>query len=156
MSNILIFILLLVLFYFVFSYQENFGGVTDDCNNRLLNLDGRSVNDTDKNYKFVSDDCKMIGKNPLTLQTKVMGTNGMQTIQSISCIDNLYNRLGNINGRCVNKTDTNYKYISDDCKMIGKEPTLCDPQQKYKTLPTGQTVPNGIEYKGTQCLNKQV
>jgi hypothetical protein len=145
-QKILIFILLLVLFYFVFSYQEHFGGVVDDFNTRLSNLDGRSVKNTDTNYKYVFDDCQKIGKTPYP---NIFN-------KSISCIDNCNNRLVNIDGRCVKNTDTNYKYVSDDCKMIGKEPTPCgDWQQKYKTV-NGVSIPNGFEYNGIQCLNKKV
>ena len=95
-QKILIFILLLVLFYFVFGYQENFEQI-DDYNKRLSNLDGRPVKDT----------------------------------------------------------DTNYQYVSNDCKMIGKETTLCDMQQKYKII-NNVKYPDGFEFKGIQCLNKKV
>ena len=155
--KILIFILLLILFYFVFGYQENFEQI-DDYNKRLSNLDGRPVKDTDTNYQYVSNDCKIIGKTPFTLPTIKIDANGIpQTVfvKTTSCIDNCNNRLVNIDGKCVKNTDTNYQYVSNDCKMIGKETTLCDMQQKYKII-NNVKYPDGFEFKGIQCLNKKV
>jgi len=84
-QKILIYILLLVLFYFVFSYQENFGGEVDNCYPRLLSLDGRSVKDTDPNYTQVITDCRTVRKNPIIIPTATKQDGIIKIINTVSC-----------------------------------------------------------------------